>query len=179
MRRIVLPCLSGLAFCLLFSTAALAGGYKLADYPLRVHIYSHNSHSHYYSPTRSLDVVDGEGRANLFENGAPLGFEFSYRCGERLRNSDGFETYMARWKKPGRTLEILLPVLGKPNAADSCELKVEMKDGIAYRRHNGQMIEEPAAEFKEWMEKHQYDPEHGKNVPVMAAPKATGSGDEQ
>ena len=28
------------------------------------------------------------------------------------------------------------------------------------------MQEEPAADFKKWMVKHDYDPEHGKNVPV-------------
>jgi hypothetical protein len=165
-----------MTFCLFSSTVALAGGYKLADYPLRVHIFSFNSHSHYYE--RQVSWVDGEGRANLFENSEPRGFEFSYRCGERLRKSDGFETYLARWKKPGRTLEILLPVLGKPDAADSCELKVEMKDGIVYRWRNGAMVEQPAAQFKEWMIKHEYDPEHGKNVPVMPAQKAPAAADE-
>jgi hypothetical protein len=177
MRRIFFLSLSGMAFCLLLSTAALAGGYKTADYPLRVHIYSFNSHSHYYE--RQVSYVDGEGRANLFENGEPRAFEFGYRCGDRLRKSDGFETYMARWKKPGKTLEILLPVLGKPGADESCELKVEMKDGVVYRWRNGSLVEQPAAQFKEWMIKHQYDPEHGNNVPVMAAAKPSGGADDQ
>ena len=163
MRRILFFCLGGaLGFALLSSTA-LAGGRNQADYPLRVHIFGYNAHSHYYGG--SLDEVDGEGRANLYEKGEPRGFDFSYRCSDRLRPSPGFETYLARWKKPGQTLEILLPVFGKAGASESCELKVLMKY-TAYFRRNGLVGEEPASAFKEWMVKHQYDPEHGQNEPV-------------
>jgi hypothetical protein len=169
MKRAFLRGVSGLVACLLLSVAALAGGHNPADFPLRVHIYQHNGVSHYSRGT--LDYVDGEGRANLFENGEPRAFEYGYRCGDRLRNSDGYETYMARWKKKDRRLEILLPVMGKPNAAETCELKVEMKADVVYVRHNGSLNEAPAAKYKEWMDKHQYDPEHGKNVPV--APEST------
>jgi hypothetical protein len=95
---------------MLLSGSAMAGKWTPADFPLRVHIYGHSGVSHYHN--QSLDGVDGEGRANLYENGQPRGFDFGYQCGERLRNSVGFETYMARWKKPGRELQILLPVLG-------------------------------------------------------------------
>ena len=163
MRRVLINCLSGIAASLLLSTVALAGKTSAADYPLRVHIFSYNGHSHYYD--RSLEMVDGEGRANLFENSEPRGFDFSYRCAARLMVSPGYETYMARWKKPGREIEILLPVFGKPGAADGCVLQVLVKD-TAYTRHNGLIGEEPAAEFKNWMDKHQYDPEHGRNEPV-------------
>jgi hypothetical protein len=79
---------------------AWAGKWSAADYPLRVHIFQFNAHSHYYN--RVLDAVDGEGRANLYENGQPN--DFSYQCGARLMVSPGFETYLARWKKPGREL---------------------------------------------------------------------------
>lgn len=169
MRRILLCGLSGFAVCLTLSTAVLAGGHNAADYPLRVHIFQFNSHSHYYQ--RSLDMVDGEGRANLYENSEPRGFDFSYHCGDRLMVSPGFETYPARWKKQGQTLEILQPQFGKPGSYDACELKVEMKDS-AYYKHNGLLNEESAAVFKEWMDKHQYDPEKGRNEPVPTAPAA-------
>ena len=168
MRRAFSCGLIGVAGCLLLSTAALAGGHNPADDPLRVHLYQENGVSHYNRGT--LDYVDGEGRANLFENGVPRGFDFSYRCGERLRSSAGFETYPARWKKPDKALEILLPQFGKPGAFDACELKVLMKADTVYHRHNGLLGEEPAAKYKEWMEKVQYDPEHGKNEPVETAP---------
>lgn len=167
MRRFAISSLGCLAVGLLLSTAVLAGGRSPADFPLRVHIYQHNSHSHSYHQV--VEYVEGEGRANLYENGAPRAFDYSYRCGDRIMNSIGYETYLARWKKPGKSLEVLLPVMGKPNAADTCELKVEVKDGMAYYKHNGLVNEEPAPIFKEWMEKHQYDPEHGLNQPVSVA----------
>jgi hypothetical protein len=165
MRRILFLCLSGLASCLLISTVVLAGSRNPADFPLRVHIFSHNGVSHYYDT--SLALVDGEGRANLYENGEPRAFDYSYRCESRLMNSIGYETYMARWKKQGKTLELLQPVTGK-----TCELKIDLKEALAYHKHKGSVLEEPAAKFKEWMVRHQYDPEHGMNQPVSAAPTA-------
>jgi hypothetical protein len=152
-----------IAGCLLSLAVVVAAKPNAADYPLRVHIFAFNGSQHFSGGV--LNFVDGDGRANLYENSEPKGFDFSYRCSERLRVSPGFETYMARWKKAGQTLEILLPVFGKPNAADSCELKVLMKD-TTYIRRNGLLGEEPAAVFKDWMVKHNYDPEHGLNEPA-------------
>ena len=173
MRRIFLYGLSVFAVCLLFSTVAMAS-HNPADYPLRISIFQHSSYSHYYGPygIRSLYEVDGEGRANLFENGEPRGFDFRYNCSNRLMNSAGDETFRARWKKPGMELEMLLPA-----QAGTCTLKVEMKDGIVFRRRkDGALIEVPAAKFKEWMVKYQYDPEHGKEVPVAPDPEPPGAG---
>ena len=78
-----------IAGCLSISIAASAGKPNVADFPLRVHIFGLNGTAHYYA--RSLDSVDGEGRANLYENGEPRGFDFSYDCADRLRVSPGFE----------------------------------------------------------------------------------------
>jgi hypothetical protein len=164
MRRVLLCGLSGFAVCVLLSTVVLAGGRNLAEYPLRVHVYQFNGYSHY--SYRVVDYVDGEGRANLFENGEPRGFDFKYRCGQRLRGSAGYETYPAKWKKPGKELEVLLPQFGKPDSFDSCDLVVLMKSDTVYRRSNGLLGEASAAKYKEWMGQHQYDPEHGKNEPV-------------
>lgn len=171
MRRILFFCVGGALGFAILSSVALAGGRNLADYPLRVHIFQFNGFSHYYraggGASSSLNDVDGEGRANLYENGQPRGVDFSYHCTERLMVSPGFETYPARWKKAGRELEILMPVLGgKPGEMNSCELKVAVKADSAYIRHNGLLSEEPASVFKEWMVKHEYDPEHGQNEPV-------------
>jgi hypothetical protein len=41
-----------------------------------------------------------------------------------------------------------------------------MKD-FAYVQHNGLLGVEPSDRFKEWMVKHDYDPEHGKNTPTL------------
>lgn len=181
MRRIMVCGLSGITACLLLATAAWAGKGNPGDYPLRVHIFQLNAHSQYYrpggSPYGTLEAVDGEGRANLFENSQPQGFDFSYRCGTRIMVSPGFETYMARWKKPGRELEILLPVLGgKPGEMNACDLKVSLKEDTVYYRHNGLLGEELAAKFKAWMTRHQYDPEHGLNEPVNAPAQPAPSG---
>lgn len=162
MRRSFLCSLSILVAYAMFSMAALAASHNPADYPLRVHIFQHNSVSHYYD--RSLETVDGEGRANLFENGEPHAFDFRYHCDNRLMNSIGYETYLARWKKPGKEMELLLPAMG-----GVCNFKVDVKENVVYRKHKGLVSEVSAAEFKEWMIKHQYDPEHGKDIPVAAA----------
>lgn len=176
MRRIHFCVFVVLAGCLGLSSLLLAAGHNVADYSLRVHIFQFNSHSHYYQ--RTLDAVDGEERANLYENGEPRGFDFNYRCSERLMVSSGYETYPARWKKQNQTLEILLPVMGKPGAFDACEMKVAMKD-TAYFRHNGGLDEEPATVYKAWMDKHQYDPEHGKNEPLTLPAAATSAAQPQ
>ena len=173
MHRVLLSRFAGLAGRLLASVVAVAGSPNTADYPLRVHLYQVSQHSHYVRGM--LDFVDGEGRANLFENSEAHAFDYRFRCGERLMTSPGYETYLARWRKPGRELDILLPVMGKPNAAGSCVLKVEMKNS-AYVRHNGALEEQPVAAFKEWMEKHQYDPEHGRNESVNQASSAANTG---
>lgn len=53
-----------------------------------------------------------------------------------------------------------------------------MKESVAYYEHHGHVQEEPIEAFKHWMEKHQYDPEHGKDVPVAATP-TTATEDEK
>jgi hypothetical protein len=173
MRRTHVAGLMGLAVCLVFSAAAFAGKINAADYPLRVHIFSRSEVNHYYYG--SMSHADGQGRANLFENSQPTGFDFSYNCGRPLQVSPGGETYMARWKKQGSELEILLPVFGKPDAMDACNLKVIMKDGMAYYKGANGVSEEPSATFKAWMVKHQYDPEHGMNEPIRVPQPAAAA----
>jgi hypothetical protein len=102
-RRVFSFAVLGLVSCLVSTAAALAAGRNVADNSLRVHIFQFNSHSHYYHSAgynglSSLDGVDGEGCANLYENSQPRGFDFSYQCGERLMVSPGYEAYPARWK---------------------------------------------------------------------------------
>jgi hypothetical protein len=145
------------------TASAWASDKNPQDFPLRVHIYDHTTHSHYWH--KNLEVVDGEGRANLFESGVPTAFDFSYQCDTRLMNSVGYSTVMARWKKRGVELELLLPAMGK-----TCDLKTAMKDGISYVFRDGHLQEEPSTAREAWMQKHQYDPEHGFDLPVNVAP---------
>jgi len=173
MRRVLNRCAVVALACLVFSTAALAGKYSAADFPLRVHIVFRNGIRHYHGMGggfSSLDAVDGLGEGNLFENSQPLGFDFNYSCSQPITPTPGYETFLARWKKAGRVIEIVMPVMGgKPGEMNACDLNVTMKQNTVYVRHNGEVTEEPVAEFKDWMVKHQYDPEHGKDVPVNVA----------
>jgi hypothetical protein len=162
------------AICILVSTVAFASKVNTADYPLRVHIVDRNGVRHYHGfggGLSDLEAVDGMGQANLFENGQPLGFDFTYQCGQPITHQSTYETFMARWKKPGRSIEIIQPIIGgKPGDMSSCELKVTMKQNTIYLYRNGGLGEEPSAKFKEWMAAHQYDPEHGNNEPVNTEP---------
>ena len=87
-------------------------------------------------------------------------------CDTRLQTSSGFETFPAQWRKPGQELVVLQPQFGK-NGYDSSRLKVMVKDFV-YVTRNGVLNTEPENVFKEWMSKHDYDPEHGKNSPTQA-----------
>jgi hypothetical protein len=159
MRHLFLALAASSAVAAMVSVVAIAAPNSLADYPLRVHVYEQQWHKH---PNGS---VEGNGRANLFEQGRPRGFDYSFNCPELFRSSMGWETYPAKWRGKDGELEMLVPVMGKAGERRQCILKVVMKEG-AYYKHNGQLNEEPAPVFKEWMQKHQYDPEHGKNQPI-------------
>ena len=176
MRRFFFYALSSLLSSALLSSVAFAESHNVADYPLRVHIVQNTNHAHYHD--RTIDYVDGEGRANLFENSQPSGFDYGFRCDDRLMVSPGYETYPARWRKPRREIDILEPIMGKPGAARICTLKVDMKE-MVYVRHNGLVDQQSPATFKQWMDRRQYDPEHGKNEPVPAAPTSEGAAASQ
>ena len=159
--------LSLLTAMLIVAPLLQAESHNPADYPLRLHIYGHNQTTFYHN--RQAEEVKGEGRANLYEGSNPRGVDFQYECDHRFQNSSGYETFPAKWKKQDAELVVLFPQFGKPGSYDSCHFKVEMKD-FSYFMRNGSMSSEPSAVFKQWMVKHEYDPEQGKNFPVAAAP---------
>jgi hypothetical protein len=162
-----------LCLCLLFSSAALnAESKNPADYPLRIHVFGQNQTTFYHM--RSIEESKGEGRANLFANGEAKGLDFNFDCSQKLKASFGYETYPAKWKKPNQELTLLLPVFGKSNSYFTCNIKTDLKDYV-YITQNGRMVSEPTPAFKTWMIKHDYDPEHGKNVPVKLAPQAAAT----
>ena len=160
--------LSFLIVTLSLSSAAItyAESHNPADYPLRIHIFRRNEETFYHN--RQAEEAKGEGRANLFEGGEPKGIDFQFDCDMRLQTSSGYETYPAKWRKPGLELTILQPQFGK-NAYSACRLKVMVKDFV-YVSHNGNLSTEGADVFKQWMTKHDYDPEHGKDLPTRPAP---------
>jgi hypothetical protein len=148
---------------MMMSTMLLAESKNPADYPLRLHIFGRNQTTFYH--WRSEDEAKGDGRADLYENGEARGVDFNYECGYELRTSFGYETYPARWKKPGRELVVLLPVFGQSGQFFTCNFNTDVKD-FAYAATKNGLRSEPVAQFKLWMQRHDYDPEHGKDVPV-------------
>jgi hypothetical protein len=158
-----------LCLCLVLASTALnAESKNPADYPLRIHIFGRNQTTFYHN--RYAEEAKGEGRANVFENSEARAVDFSFDCSDKLRASFGYETYPAKWKKSNQELIVLLPVFGKTNTFFTCNLKTDVKD-FAYAARNGRMDSEPTADFKTWMVKHDYDPEHGKNMPTKADPQ--------
>jgi hypothetical protein len=166
--------LKSLSLCVLFAASSLyAESKNPADYPLRIHIFGREQTTFYHN--RYADEAKGTGRANVFENSAARAVDFSYDCSEKLRASFGYETYPAKWKKPNQELVVLMPVFGKANSFFTCNLKTDIK-GFAYAgSNNGQMRSEPVEEFKDWMVKHDYDPEHGKDTPMKLQAQAPGA----
>jgi len=164
--------LMSFAVSMLLCAPTLFGESKsAADYPLRIRIYSKDAVNAYFYTT--VQESKGEGRANLFEADDVHGVDFNYSCSEKLPKTFGYETYPAKWKKQDKVLTVLVPVMGKANTYNNCDLNVALRDNV-YKRSNGKMGEEPAAKYKLWMVKHDYDPVHGKDSPknLTAAEKA-------
>lgn len=157
-----------LALFVASTVPAYAESHNPLDYPLRIHIYRRSETTFYQG--RQTQEAKGEGRANLFEGGEPKGIDFQFECDTKLQTSSGFETFPAKWKKSGQEMVILQPQFGK-SGYDTCKLKVMVKDFV-YVARNGNLGSEPAALFKQWMDKHDYDPEHGKDMPTQIAPTA-------
>ncbi len=160
---------------LLASSTLLADSKNPGDYPLRVHIFNRSEITFIHN--RATDEAKGEGRANLFANGEVKAVDFTFDCSQKLKASFGYETYPAKWKKPGQELTVLLPVFGKTGSFFTCNFKTDVKD-FAYIARDGKMASEPSAEFKAWMVRHEYDPEHGKNMPTKLS-SAAKAGAEQ
>ena len=156
---------------LLIPALAAADSKNPGDYALRIHIFQ-RSETNFYR-YRSEEEAKGQGRANLFENGEPHAVDFTFDCSQKLLSSFGAETYPAKWKKPGQELTVLLPVFGRTGKYFTCDLKTDVKD-FAYYSHNG-LRSEPVADFKAWMVKHHYDPEHGLDQPTAESAARTSA----
>lgn len=163
------------------SVRMMAESKNPADYPLRLHIFGRSETDFYH--WRQEEEAKGDGRADLYEGGEARGLDFNYECAYKVRNSFGYETYPARWKKPGQELVVLLPVFGQSGQFFTCHFHTDMKD-FAYAQGKNGLHSESVAQFKDWMVRHDYDPEHGKNVPVRNTaganspiPAAEGSGE--
>jgi len=161
-----------LALALTATAVGWAESKNVADYPLRLHIFGRNETNFYHN--RAMDEAKGEGRANLFENGEARAVDFNFECSQKIKASFGYETYPAKWKKPGRELTVLFPEFGKAGSYFTCNINVDEK-GFAYAVHDGRVESLPVADYKKWMVNHDYDPEHGKDLPTRNPPAGQGN----
>jgi hypothetical protein len=159
----VVKVMAGVLMGMMISGMAVGESKNPADYPLRLHIFARSQTTFYHR--REEEEAKGDGRADLYEGGMARGVDFNYECAYKVRPSFGYETYPARWKKPGQELVVLLPVFGQAGKFFTCHFSTDVKD-FAYAQGRNGMHSEPVAQFKEWMQRHDYDPEHGKEVPV-------------
>jgi hypothetical protein len=90
-------------------------------------------------------VYSGEGRGDLVTPPATTeGMTFHYDNCVRVR--PGFESLRARWKKPGRKLEVLIssdeiPVSGRTLPPVKCSLTVTMHNFVYLLLRNGKVVE--------------------------------------
>jgi hypothetical protein len=85
---------SAVALLLINASAVNADSKNIADYTLRIRIYSKNSTNFYSSFYWSHEVEEskGEGRGDIFEGDDVHGVDFSYACGEKFKASFGSPT---------------------------------------------------------------------------------------
>jgi hypothetical protein len=92
-------------------------------------------------------VFSGEGRGDLVS--PPIttqALTFRYDNCSRVRVHPGFASLPARWKQPGKRLEVLIPsdeipVSGRPLPPVRCTFSVTMHDFVYLRLRNGKLIE--------------------------------------
>jgi hypothetical protein len=92
-------------------------------------------------------VFSGEGRADLVSPPTSTqGFSFHYdNCG-RMRVTNSFQSLPARWKQPGKKLEVIIPsdeipANGRPLKPQRCTLTVTMHDFVYLLLRNGSIIQ--------------------------------------
>jgi hypothetical protein len=102
----------------------------LSLYPLRVLIFQSDRTGNVgYSGQHS-------GMANLFDGQETHGFDFTYDCPVNFQKSVGNRPYVAKWKKPGKTIEVVGSKIGDQDHSETCEFKVTLHDYV-YDIQNG------------------------------------------
>jgi len=98
-------------------------------------------------------VFSGMGRADLVTPPAGAeGLSFRYDNCSRVRVLTGFRSLPARWKRPGQTLEVLvpnddIPTNGKPLQPVRCTMKVTVHDFVYLLLPNGKVVQVAKDEY--------------------------------
>jgi len=130
MRRLALT------LSLLFPLTLLAGK-NPSDYPLRIQVIE----SHWNRPINNVDRrfggVEGWGRGNIREGESVHGFDFSYTSAEPFHRTVGDGHYLAKWKKQGLRMELLVGEIGTADKFQSYELKTTVREDVYVRGADG------------------------------------------
>lgn len=141
-----------LKFLILFfllSAAVALTAKDTADYPLRVELLGNNWHSYrpypYREPTNFRYRVTGRG--NIGDGPTLHAIDFTYDCAMHLPLTVPKETYLAKWKKPQRQLEVLVPVNGKEGKYEACDMQTTVREGVYVKTGQG-LIEISQDDYK-------------------------------
>ena len=91
-------------------------------------------------------VYSGAGRGDLVSPPSQTqGLSFRYDNCSRVRVNPGFYSLSARWKKPGKKLEVLIPsdaipVNSRPLPLERCTFTVTLNENVYLLLHNGALI---------------------------------------
>ena len=130
MRRLAL------AVSLLFPFTLFAGK-NLAEYPLQIKVIE----THWNRPLTPIDrrygTVDGWGRGDIMDGDSMRGFDFAYSSTEPFHRTVGDGHYVAKWKKEGLKMELLVGEIGSPDKFHTYDLKTTVRDDVYVRGHDG------------------------------------------
>jgi hypothetical protein len=113
-----------LVACIFFLLPAVSrAGKNLADYPLQIQVVE--SHWH-----RDHGTVDGYGRGDVRDGDSIRGFDFTYYAGEPFHRTVGDSHYLAKWKKQGLKMELLVGEIGSPDKYVAYDLKTSLRDDV-------------------------------------------------
>jgi diacylglycerol kinase family enzyme len=132
-----------LIFTFLLLPAFAFAAKDTSDYTLRVEILSYSAHS--YNPVVRSEYDDQrymvDGRGNITDGTTKHAFDFQYD-GElyspnmlKHRIFDR-QTYLAKWKKPQRELELLMPI-GKKGRHETRDLQTYLLEGVYVTTRQG------------------------------------------
>ena len=122
-----------LAVCVPFLlSVTLLAGKNLADYPLQIQVIE----SHWNRPWRS-GPVDGWGRGDVKDGDSIRGFDFSYTSGGPFHRTIGDARYLAKWKKDGLKMEMLVGEIGSTDRFLTYDVKTSLRDDVYVRGHDG------------------------------------------
>ena len=115
----------------------LHAGKNPSDYPLRIQVIE----SHWNRPINNVDRrfggVEGWGRGNIREGESVHGFDFSYTSAEPFHRTVGDGHYLAKWKKQGLRMELLVGEIGTAVKFQSYELKTTVREDVYVRGADG------------------------------------------